>query len=177
MHSRVVTRQFSNKIPPQLAHPRNGAVLEPTNVGTLQKNPRAHKNKIGTPPPPNPPPKKEEFYGHGFSCRKNALFPGVHKIGAAISGPRIADTNFTDTGIFLNTPNLSHFATRGKLSSDFPETFGEFSSRTPDSSRRQPQPSRVFRFSCFIVVAFVSSDRSHMRPRLPRESFRVILNL
>ena len=69
----------------------------------IQKNPRAHKNKIGTPPPPpNPPPKKGEFYGHGFSCRKNAFFPGVHKIGAPISGPRIADTNFTDTGIFLS---------------------------------------------------------------------------
>ena len=26
---------------------------------------------------------------------------GVHKIGAAISGPRIADKNFTDTRIFL----------------------------------------------------------------------------
>ena len=31
MHSRVVTRQFSKKTP-QLAHPRNRAVLEPTNV-------------------------------------------------------------------------------------------------------------------------------------------------
>ena len=69
----------------------------------FQKNPRAHKNKIGTPPPPQnpPPPKKGEFYGHGFSCRKNAFFPRVHKIGAPISGPRIADTNFTDTRIFL----------------------------------------------------------------------------
>ena len=71
----------------------------------VQKNPRAHKNKIGTPPPPPkaPPPKKGEFYGHGFSCRKNAFFPGVHKIGAPISGPRsTADTNFTDTKrIFL----------------------------------------------------------------------------
>ena len=36
-----------------------------------------------------------------FSCRMDAFFPGVHKIGAAISGPRIADTNFTDTRIFL----------------------------------------------------------------------------
>ena len=26
----------------------------------------------------------------GFSCRKNAFFRGAHKIGAAISGPRIA---------------------------------------------------------------------------------------
>ena len=76
----------------------------PPTTAVSQKNPRAHKNKIGTsPPPPNPPPKKEEFYGHGFSCRKNAFFPGVHKIGAAISGPRIADTNFTDTKrIFLS---------------------------------------------------------------------------
>ena len=60
------------------------------------------KIKSALPPPPKPPPKKEEFYGHRFSCRKNAFFPGVHKIGAAISGPRIADTNFTDTGTFLN---------------------------------------------------------------------------
>ena len=37
----------------------------------------------------------------GFSCRTDAFFPGVHKIGAPISGPRIADTNFTDTRIFL----------------------------------------------------------------------------
>ena len=34
--------------------------------------------------------------------QKEGIFPGVHKIGAAISGPRIADTNFTDTRIFLN---------------------------------------------------------------------------
>ena len=59
------------------------------------------KIKSALPPPPKPPPKNAEFYGHGFSCRKNAFFPGVHKSGAAISGPRIADTNFTDTRIFL----------------------------------------------------------------------------
>ena len=33
--------------------------------------------------------------------QKKAFFPGVHKIGAAISSPRIADRNFTDTRIFL----------------------------------------------------------------------------
>ena len=60
------------------------------------------KIKSALPPPPKKkPPKKGEFYGHCFSCRKNAFFPGVHKIGAPISGPRIADTNFTDTRIFL----------------------------------------------------------------------------
>ena len=29
-----------------------------------------------------------------FCCRKNAFLPGAHKIGAAISGPRIADEQF-----------------------------------------------------------------------------------
>ena len=71
----------------------------------IQKNPRAHKSKIGTPPLPQnpkyPPPLNEEFYGHGFFLQKERIFPGVHKIGAAISGPRIADKNFTDTRIFL----------------------------------------------------------------------------
>ena len=36
--------------------------------GFSQKNPRAHKNKIGTPPPPN-----RNFMDMGFSCRKNAF--------------------------------------------------------------------------------------------------------
>ena len=48
----------------------------------------------------------------GFSCRKNAFFPGVHKIGAPISGPRIADTNFTDTRIFLNFSKVLETARR-----------------------------------------------------------------
>ena len=34
------------------------------------------------------------FMGMGFSCRKNTIFPGAHKIGAAISGPRIAGRSF-----------------------------------------------------------------------------------
>ena len=29
-----------------------------------------------------------------FSCRKNAIFPGAHQIGAAISGHRIAGKEF-----------------------------------------------------------------------------------
>ena len=38
-----------------------------------------------------------------FFLQKERIFPGVHKIGAPISGPRIADKHFTDTKrIFLN---------------------------------------------------------------------------
>ena len=32
------------------------------------------KIKSALPPPPPPPPQKGEFYGHGFSCRRNAFF-------------------------------------------------------------------------------------------------------
>ena len=84
----------------RLGHPLNRETLN-------QKNPRAHKNKIGTsPPPPNPkrkipPPKMRNFMDIVFSCRKNAIFPGAHKIGAAISGPELRIQNFTDTRIFL----------------------------------------------------------------------------
>ena len=61
-----------------------------------QKNPRAHKNKIGTSPPqekkPNTP-QSVEFMGMevfwGLSSRKNQKMPGAHKIGAAISGPEL----------------------------------------------------------------------------------------
>ena len=71
----------------------------------LRKNPRAHKNKIGTPPPPPqpkiPPLKRGILWTWRFSGRNNTETLGVHKIGAVISGPRIADKNFTDTRIFL----------------------------------------------------------------------------
>ena len=73
----------------------------------IQKNPRAHKNKIGTPPPPKtqntppPPPKKAEFYGHGFFLQKERIFPGVHKIGAPFPAPELQTKHFTDTRIFL----------------------------------------------------------------------------
>ena len=56
------------------------------------------KRKSALPPQKNPkytpPPQNEEFYGHGFFLQKERIFPGVYKIGAAISGPRIADRKF-----------------------------------------------------------------------------------
>ena len=71
-----------------------------------RKNPHAHKNKIGTSTPPskktqNPPLKGGILWAWGFSSRKNPKMPGAHKIGAAISGPRITGGNFMDTTLFL----------------------------------------------------------------------------
>ena len=70
------------------------------------KIPTPVKIKLALPPPPSKkaqnPPQKEEFYGQGgFSSRKNQKMPGAHKIGAAISGPRITGGNFMDTTLFL----------------------------------------------------------------------------
>ena len=63
------------------------------------------KIKSALPPPKNPkyppPPKTRNFMDMVFPAERTLFFPGVHKIGAAISDPRIADTNFTDMGIFL----------------------------------------------------------------------------
>ena len=63
------------------------------------------KIKSALPPPKPktpPPPLKRGILWTQVFLQKERIFPGVHKIGAAISGPRIADTNFTDTRIFLN---------------------------------------------------------------------------
>ena len=58
----------------------------------MSENPRAHKNKSALPPPPEnpkyPPPQNEEFYA------EKGKIPGAPKIGAPISGPRIADKTF-----------------------------------------------------------------------------------
>ena len=61
------------------------------------ENPRAHKNKIVTPPqkkPKLPPPKTRNFMGMEVFQQKERNFPGAHKIGTAISGPRIAGKHF-----------------------------------------------------------------------------------
>ena len=64
----------------------------------FQKNPRARKIKSALPPPPPKPkiPRTEtrNFMGMGFFPAERTHFPGAHKIGAAVSGPRIADKTF-----------------------------------------------------------------------------------
>ena len=58
-----------------------------------EKSARPYKNKIGTPPPKPKIPKRGILWTWVF-LQKERIFPGVHKIGAAISGPRIADRKF-----------------------------------------------------------------------------------
>ena len=62
------------------------------------------KIKSALPPPPktqNTPPLKRGILWTWFFLQNGRIFPGVHKIGAAIARPRIADKHFTDTRIFL----------------------------------------------------------------------------
>ena len=91
-----------------LGSPGIGECLS-TGAEGCQKNPRAHKNKNRHFPPPKPkipPPLKRGILWTQVFLQKEGIFPGVHKIGAAISGPRIADTNFTDTRIFLRLEDV-----------------------------------------------------------------------
>ena len=65
---------------------------------SIIKAPRRN-NEIGTSPAPrkNPkdPAKTGNFMGMRFACRKKSpKIPAAHKIGATISGPRIAGAKF-----------------------------------------------------------------------------------
>ena len=81
--------------------------LQLTNLTLVGKIPTPIKIKLALPPPPsgktkNPPLKGGILWAWGFSSRKNPKMPGAHKIGAAISGPRITGGNFMDTTLFLS---------------------------------------------------------------------------
>ena len=83
-----------NSVPPKSrAHSKVRKILAPIKIKSALPPPKTEN----TPPPL----KRGILWTGGFSCRKNAIFPRVRKIGAAIPGPRIADTNFTDTRIFF----------------------------------------------------------------------------
>ena len=63
----------------------------------LRKIPAPIKIKSALPPPlskkktqPPSPPKRGVLWAWGFSSKESPKIPGAHKIGAAISGPRIA---------------------------------------------------------------------------------------
>ena len=91
------TRTFTNKIPNGLSRFPVDFNMAGWTATRGKLSPRSiHKNM--DPPPRTAPPLLRI---PRFSCRKNAIFPGAYKIGAAISGPRIAGRIFTDTRIFL----------------------------------------------------------------------------
>ena len=84
------------------------------------KIPTPIKIKLAIPPPPlkkptppPPPPKTRNFMGMGPATgvfqQKEPKMPGAHKIGAAVSGPRIAGGNFTDMRLFLKI-GVSYFS-------------------------------------------------------------------
>ena len=89
----------------------------PCQVG---ENPRAIKIKLALPPPPfqenpTPPLKGGILWAWGFFQQKEPKVPGAHKIGAAISGPRIGGGNFMDTTLFLRAACLQNEAAPEKL--------------------------------------------------------------
>ena len=63
------------------------------NFPFYQKSPRAHKLKLALPPPlqtkKDTPTYDEEFYEHGGFPGERTKIPVAHKIGAAISSPRL----------------------------------------------------------------------------------------
>ena len=66
-----------------------------------KKNPRAHKNKIGTPPKYPPPLKEGILWTWVFFLQKERIFQVSIKLAQPFPAPRIADKNFMDTRIFL----------------------------------------------------------------------------
>ena len=66
--------------------------------GAQSHHPRPKTHDPGVTPPPK---KQGILWAWGFSSRKNHKMPGAHKIGAAISGPRITGRKITDVRLFL----------------------------------------------------------------------------
>ena len=58
------------------------------------------KIKSALPPPQNPPPKKGEFYGHRFSCRKNAFFQVSIKLAHPFPAPELRTRILRTRGFF-----------------------------------------------------------------------------
>ena len=85
----------------------SAAVCDPNPLRPfVRKIPAPIKIKSALPPPPKtqiPPPQNEEFMDMAVFLQKEGIFPGVHKIGAAIYSRRIADKN---SRIFPNLLSL-----------------------------------------------------------------------
>ena len=100
-----------------------------------------HKNKIGTSTPPlqkrpRTPLKGGILWAWGFSSKRNQKIPGAHKIGVAISGPRIAGGKITDMRIFLGIVMLNFSQDSSQF--DTPCLGRESSNRAPPPFELSP---------------------------------------
>ena len=68
----------------------------------FQKNPRAHKNKIGTPPPPppKPPPKTRNFMDMGFPAERTHFFQVSIKLAQPFPAPELRTRILRTRGFF-----------------------------------------------------------------------------
>ena len=102
---RWVESQAGRRRPRSWSLLRLAGSLDSEAFGRKSLAPIKIKSALPPPPPPptqnTPPPLKRGILWTQVFLQNERVFPGVHKIGAAISVPRIADTNFTDTRIFL----------------------------------------------------------------------------
>ena len=138
--------------------------------------------KIKSAPPPlqtqnTPPPKRGILWTWRFSCRNNGEILGAHKIGAAISGPRIADTNFTDTRILLRFGDFRERKTHkhkqicgivpglGGCQKLFMCFFRVIPYGGEKTHKQNPPPPKSrdnpveFMFTCFFLYVFLSLPR------------------
>ena len=73
-------------------------------VCVFQKNPRVHKNKIGTsPPPPNPkysPPKTRNFMDIGFPAERTHFFQAPIKLAQPFPAPELRTRLLRTRGFF-----------------------------------------------------------------------------
>ena len=68
----------------------------------FQKNPRAHKNKIGTPPPPpkKTPPKRGNFMDKGFPAERTHFFQASIKLAQPFPAPELRTRILRARGFF-----------------------------------------------------------------------------
>ena len=78
-------------------------VVSLTQFSCYQKNPRAHKNKIGTPPPkknPTPPPKTRNFMDMVFPAERTHFLQASIKLAQPFPAPELRTQILRTRGFF-----------------------------------------------------------------------------